>query len=121
MAVLQHHALSKASSGVVVTQARERLDGVEIELFFLDDLLERKIKADGTLVDDIFLRSSAEELFQTRMKIEDFLVRNFLRCADEFSGIARVDIHSEHSHPLGRIGNSAGLTHAAAAEGPHGR
>jgi hypothetical protein len=113
--------LGKTGRGIVVRQTGERLDRIEIKSLFFDNLLKSKIKADGSLVDDIFLGCSPKEFFQTGLKVGDFLGRNFFGSVDEFAGIARVDVHAKHSHPLGRIGDSAGLTHAAAAEGSHGR
>src|SRR5213075_303571 len=44
--IFEHHALSKAGSGIVVAQSGKRLDGIEIEFFFFDDLLNRDIKTD---------------------------------------------------------------------------
>src|SRR5690348_8221622 len=44
VAVFEHHALHETSCRVIVTEARERLDRVEIEFFFCDDLLERQIE-----------------------------------------------------------------------------
>ncbi len=58
-------ALCKAGGGIVVAQAGERLDSVEIELLDLDNFLERQIKADGALVDRVFLRRCAEKILQT--------------------------------------------------------
>src|SRR5271157_6615218 len=93
-------------------QAAEGLDGVEIKLLFFDKFLEREVKTDGTLIDDVWLRRGAEELLQAGLKGGNFLRRDGLGGANEFRRIPRVDVNAEHAHPLRGIGNAAGLTHA---------
>ena len=112
--------MSKASGGVVVTQARKGLDRVEIKLLSFDDLLESEIEANRSLVNDVPLRSGAEKSLQTWLKIRDFPRGDLLRLAYEFGRIARVNIHSKHPHPLGGIGDPTRLTHAPPAEGAQG-
>jgi hypothetical protein len=93
------------------------LDGVEIKLLFSDKLLERQIKADRALVDDVLLRRCAEQLLQAGLKCGDFFRGDRLGDANEFRSIARVDIDAKHTHPLRWIGDTAGLAHASATEG----
>ena len=120
VAVFQHHALRKASCGVVVPQTRERLHGIEIKLLPFHNFLQRQVQADGTLVDDGRLRRRAKQLCQTGTERIDFLLRDGFGGTDQFGGVARVDVNTEHAHPLRRVGHAAGLTHASAAKGPDG-
>src|SRR5207249_9259005 len=92
--------LRETGRSIVVSETRKGLNGIEIKFLALDNFLQREIETDGALVDYGRFRTLAKQLLQARGEAGYFVPGDRFSGPDQLAGVARVDIHTKHAHPL---------------------